>query len=62
MTKDRIYLFDRKSKGYVLKAGRQFKLLATSELPDGAFATPVVLNGRIYLRTLRDFYCLAKTP
>jgi outer membrane protein assembly factor BamB len=59
---DRIYLFDRKGKGYVLKAGRQLKLLATNELPDGAFATPVILNGRIYLRTLADLYCLAETP
>jgi len=55
---DRIYVFDREGKGYVLKTGRQFALLATNELPAGAFATPVILDGRIYLRTLKDFYCL----
>jgi outer membrane protein assembly factor BamB len=59
---DRIYVFDREGKGYVFKAGRQFEMLATNELPHGAFATPVILDGRIYLRTLQDFYCLAETP
>jgi hypothetical protein len=59
---DRIYLFDRESKGYVIQSGRTFALLATNELPDGVFATPVILGGRIYLRTLRDFYCLAMKP
>lgn len=59
---DRIYLFDREAKGYVIKTGRQFDLLATNELPDGVFATPVILGGRIYLRTLRDFYCLGMKP
>ena len=55
---DRVYVFDRKGKGYVMKAGRQAELLATNELPSGAFATPVFLNGRMYLRTLGDFYCI----
>lgn len=59
---ERIYLFDREGKGYVLKTGRQFELLATNELADGVFATPVILGDRIYLRTLRDFYCLAVKP
>ena len=57
---DRIYVFDRKGKGYVVKTGRQFELLATNELSAGAFATPVILGDRIYLRTLREFYCLGE--
>ena len=59
---DRIYVFDRKGKGYVMKAGRQFELLATNELPDGAFATPVFIGGRIYLRTLSGLFCLGTKP
>jgi outer membrane protein assembly factor BamB len=59
---ERIYLFDREAKGYVVRAGRKFELLATNELSDGVFATPVILGGRIYLRTLSDFYCLASKP
>ncbi len=59
---DRIYLFDREGNGYVVKTGRQFELLATNPLPDGAFATPVILGTRIYLRTLHHLYCLAEKP
>ena len=57
---ERIYLFDKKGKGYVMKAGRQFEMLATNTLPDGAFATPVIARGRIFLRTHGDFYCLGQ--
>ena len=57
---ERIYLFDQEAKGYVIKAGRRFELLAENSLPYGAFATPVICGSRIYLRTLGDFYCLAE--
>jgi len=57
---DRIYLFDRKGKGFVLKAGREFTMLAENTLPHGAFATPVICNNRIYIRTLSSLYCLGK--
>jgi len=59
---DRLYLFDRKGRGYVAKTGREFELLAANELSTGVFATPVILDSRIYLRTLRDFYCLGAKP
>jgi len=57
---DRIYVFDREGKGYIVKAGHTIEVLAENGLPDGAFATPVICGGRIYLRTLGDFYCLEK--
>jgi outer membrane protein assembly factor BamB len=59
---DRIYVFDRKGGGYVMKTGRQAALLATNALPHGMFATPVILGGRIYLRTLGDFFCVGVAP
>jgi outer membrane protein assembly factor BamB len=55
---DRVYLFDRKGKGYVFKTGREAALLATNTLTDGVFATPVILGGRLYVRTHRDLFCL----
>jgi len=55
----RIYVFDQEQKGYVVKTGRSFELLAENSLSDGVFATPVICGGRIYLRTLGDLYCLA---
>jgi len=58
---DRIYLFDQTGKGYVFKAGRQCELLATNDLAPGVYATPVFLNNRMYLRTLKALYCFG-TP
>ncbi len=55
---DKIYVFNRTGKGFVLKVGRKFDLLAENTLAHGAFATPVVCRGRIFLRTLKSFYCL----
>ncbi|HNX35767.1 MAG TPA: PQQ-binding-like beta-propeller repeat protein [Kiritimatiellia bacterium] len=55
-----IYLFDRKGKGYIVPAGRTLGTIATNGLPAGVFATPVFLEGRMYLRTLGDFYCFGE--
>lgn len=57
---DRFYLFDRKGGGYIVPAGRTAGVITTNTLPSGVFATPVILGGRIYLRTLGDFYCLGE--
>jgi hypothetical protein len=43
---------------YVFKPGREFHLVATNDLGDGGFATPVVCGSRIYLRTRNYLYCL----
>ncbi len=59
---DRLYLFDRKGKGYVVAAAPPFGVLAENTLPQGVFATPVIVGGRIYLRTLQDLYCLGGQP
>ena len=58
----KVYAFDRKGKGYVMTAGRQAGAIITNELPSGVFSTPVILNGRIYLRTEGDFYCIGEKP
>jgi hypothetical protein len=53
----KIYLFDRKGKGHVIPAGREKGTILTSELPSGACATPVVVDGKLYVRTFTDVYC-----
>ncbi|MBI5685073.1 MAG: PQQ-binding-like beta-propeller repeat protein [Verrucomicrobia bacterium] len=55
-----IYLASEAGVTFVFKAGRQFELAAENDLADGGFATPVVLGGRIYLRTLHHLYCIGK--
>ena len=55
---DRIYIFDRKGAGYVLQAGRKFKLLKKNKLSEGMFATPVFIGDLMYLRTMKSVYCI----
>lgn len=55
-----LYVFDRKGKGYVMKAGRTYERVSVCELPAGVFATPVILAGRLYLRSLEDLLCIGE--
>ena len=43
-----------------MPAGPKAGVVVTNELPSGVFASPVILAGRIYLRTLGDFYCIGE--
>ena len=58
---DSIYLFNKTGKAYVFKADSSLETLAENDLPYGVFATPVICNSRLYLRTLKTLYCLAET-
>jgi outer membrane protein assembly factor BamB len=60
LVNDTIYVFNRTGKGFVLQAGPSYKCLAQNTLGHGAFATPVICRGRIFLRTLRTLYCLGR--
>lgn len=55
---DKLFVPDEAGRMYILRAGRSFELLATNDLGDGGFATPVICGSRIYLRTLHWLYCL----
>ncbi len=57
-----IYVANEDGVCFVFKAGRRFELVATNDLADGGFATPVICDSRIYLRTLQSLYCLGPTP
>jgi len=53
----KIYLFDRKGKGHVMPVGREKRGILTSELPSGVCATPVIIDGKLYVRTFTAVYC-----
>ncbi|REJ68798.1 MAG: serine/threonine protein kinase [Planctomycetota bacterium] len=55
---DRIYIPNEAGKLYVFRAADKFEMLAENDLGDGGFATPVIVGGRIYLRTNRWLYCI----
>jgi len=55
---DRIYACDESGKTFVFKTGPKFELIAENPLGEGAFASPVVLERQILLRTYRHLYCI----
>lgn len=56
---DNIYVPDENGKTHIFKAADEYIPIAEIDLTDGGFATPVVLRGKIYLRTLHYLYCIA---
>lgn len=47
----RIYFFDQDGKATVIRAGREYKLLATNSLSDGFMASPAVSGNALFLRS-----------
>jgi hypothetical protein len=55
---DLVYLPNEAGRMFVFRAGPQFELIAEVDLADGGFASPVIVGGRIYLRTNHHLYCI----
>jgi hypothetical protein len=41
----------------VVRAGRNWQVLSTSDFAEPVYATPAIADGRIYLRTGGYLYC-----
>lgn len=57
---DKIYLFSREGKITVLAPGREFKILSTSQLDTGFFASAAVTEKGMVLRSQTNLYLAAK--
>jgi outer membrane protein assembly factor BamB len=57
---DRIYAANEAGKVFVLQAGRRFKLLASNDLGEGIMATPTIVGGCIFVRTVGKLYCFGE--
>ena len=44
----------------VLKPEGEWEVLALNNFEDQCFATPAIVDGRIYFRTMGALYCLGK--
>lgn len=58
----RVYLIDQRGKLSVISADGQWKDLWAAEFGDDVYATPAIVNGRIYVRTTRHLYCFGNEP
>lgn len=56
----KVYMISAAGKVVVLKGAGEWEILAMNELDDEVFATPAIVNGRIYLRTRNSLYCFAQ--
>jgi outer membrane protein assembly factor BamB len=54
---DKIYLIDEQGRLTVVKANETLEVLHTADFQEAAFATPAVVDGRLYLRTASALYC-----
>ena len=52
----RVYVFSEEGKVGVLKAGREFSLLAENQFDAGFMASPAVSGKALYLRTKTSLY------
>lgn len=53
----RIYFLSQHGKLTVVEAGRDWKVLASADMEEETFATPAIVEDRIYLRTRSALYC-----
>ena len=54
----RVYALDADGTTHVLDCGEEYKLLASNELGQQTWGTPALADGRIYLRTVDQLYCI----
>jgi outer membrane protein assembly factor BamB len=55
----KVYLAGETGKISVIRAGREWEVLAVNDLDEATYATAAIEAGRIYLRTAKSLYCFA---
>jgi outer membrane protein assembly factor BamB len=56
----KIYIASQEGHLSVIKSGRNWEVLARNDMDDEVFATPALVDGKIYVRTKSALYCFAK--
>ena len=55
----KVYLLSQQGKLTVIKAGADWEILAVNDLDDESYATPAIVENKLYVRTLAMLYCFA---
>jgi len=53
-----VFVPNEAGRMFVFKAGPKFEMVAENDLGDGGFATPAIVRGQIFIRTLHHLYCI----
>jgi outer membrane protein assembly factor BamB len=56
-----LYFIDDDGVTRVLKAGPAFDLVSKNELGEACYASPALSRGRIYIRALKNLYCIGES-
>jgi len=51
---------DKKGTTHVFKLSEKFEPLAKNELGEASGCTPAIPQGRVYIRTKTNLYCIGK--
>lgn len=57
----KVFISSEKGQVFVLPPGPTLEPIAVNDMGDGIYATPALVDGRIYLRTLNTLYCFGKS-
>ncbi|MBI3683178.1 MAG: PQQ-binding-like beta-propeller repeat protein [Acidobacteria bacterium] len=57
---DKVFFVSEAGKVTVVKAGRQWEILAVNDLGEECYATPAIAGGRIFIRTRNALYSFGK--
>ena len=57
----KVFIPSEKGQVFVLPPGPTLEPIAVNDLGDSIYATPALVDGRIYLRTLNTLYCFGTT-
>jgi outer membrane protein assembly factor BamB len=57
---ENLYLLDRDGLMHITEAGKEFKLVSESPLGESADCTPAFSDGSIYIRGMKNLYCISK--
>jgi outer membrane protein assembly factor BamB len=58
----KVYLFSQRGDVVVLSAEPQWRVLSHDRFGEEVFATPAIVDGRIYVRTAGHLYCFGARP
>lgn len=56
----KVYMISQSGKATVLKAGAQWEVLASHDFGEEVYATPAIVDNRLYIRTRNALYCFAR--
>ncbi len=55
---DKLYLLDMKGTMHIVSAGDEFRALGGAKLGEKCLASPAFADGRIYIRSAKNLYCI----